>query len=78
MATLTIRNLPEDTVELLKQRAKERHHSMEQEVRLILLSTTQGRSETLARIKKRWKEIPKVNKHDVDSWIDEGRSRGTR
>ena len=36
MATLTIRNVPENVVELLKVRAKNNGHSMEQEVRELI------------------------------------------
>lgn len=73
MATLTIRNLPEDTVERLKRVAAVHGHSMEQEVRTLIESRYAPRRAVLSRIRGRWSCLPKVSAEDVESWIDEER-----
>lgn len=75
MATLTIRNLPERTVDRLKKRAQAHHRSMEQEVREILEMNLRERSDALERIEARWERLPAPAKADVDQWLAESRSR---
>jgi plasmid stability protein len=51
MAQLMVRNLPDDLVRALKQRAARRNHSAEQEHREILKAVLQGpRRKTLADV----------------------------
>ena len=74
MATLTIRNLPDETVERLKSIAKVHGRSMEQELRTLIESRYAPREAVLARIRGRWSSLPSVSDADVEDWINEGRS----
>jgi antitoxin FitA len=73
MATLTIRNVPDEVVERLKKAASIQGRSMEQEVRLLLESRYRNREAVLRRIEERWKDLPKASPEEVESWIREGR-----
>lgn len=75
MPTLTIRNLPETTIQRLKQRARSHHRSMEQEVRDILEQNLRDRTDALERIEARWAETPAPMRKEVDQWLAEARSR---
>ena len=75
MATLTIRNLPERTVDRLKKRAQAHHRSMEQEVRELLEMKLRERSDALERIEVRWERLTAPAKADVDQWLAESRTR---
>jgi plasmid stability protein len=73
MATLTIRNLPDELVERLKQSAARRSHSMEQEVRELIEARYAPRIDVLARIEERWQRLPKASAEEIRSWVREGR-----
>ena len=73
MATLTIRNLPDDLVERLKASAKASGHSMEQEVRELLEARYADKRATLEQIRERWKNLPNVDRDQMDDWRNEGR-----
>jgi len=73
MPTITIRNLPDDLVERIKSRSKNNGHSMEQELRELLMNTYEPKSEILKRIEERWSRLPKVSKEEIDSWRNVGR-----
>jgi len=73
MATLTIRNVPEDVVERIKNAAAHQGRSMEQEVRLVLESRYRSKGDILRRIEERWQELPKASPEEVEAWIREGR-----
>lgn len=73
MATLTIRNVPEDVVERLKNTAAHNGRSMEQEVRLVLESRYRSKEDILRRVEERWQELPKASPEEVEAWIREGR-----
>ena len=73
MPTITIRNLPDDVVERIKLRAKNKGRSMEQELRELLVSHYETREDILRRIEERWAELPKTTKEEIDSWQDVGR-----
>jgi hypothetical protein len=75
VATLTIRNVPDDVVERLKARAKNKGHSMEQEVRELLSEQYLRRLAVLDEIKESWKTMPPTPREEIDSWIREGRGR---
>ncbi len=45
MASITIRNLDDDVKTRLRVRAAEHHHSMEEEVRIILCNAVNGRQD---------------------------------
>ncbi|WP_263078321.1 stabilization protein [Endozoicomonas sp. Mp262] len=53
MATLTIRNLPDELVERLKLKASAAGRSMEQEVRELLEASYPEKQDTLDRIRHR-------------------------
>ncbi|MDD5306421.1 MAG: hypothetical protein PHU25_03790 [Deltaproteobacteria bacterium] len=69
MATLTIRNLPEDLVTRLKRTAARRERSMEQEVRELLFERYATRRALIARIRQRWSELPPSEANEVDAWL---------
>ena len=73
MATLTIRNLSKELVERLKEVAKRRGKSMEQEVRELLESRYKSRAEILERVEKRWEELDAPQASEVESWLEVGR-----
>lgn len=73
MATLTIRNLPDDTIERLKEVAEARGVSMEQEVRDLLEQRYAPRAEVAGRIRARWERLPKTAAADVKAWREQGR-----
>ena len=73
MATLTIRNLPDELIERLKASAKAGNRSMEQEVRELLEARYQQKSDLIKAIKSSWKELPETSAKDMDSWRYEGR-----
>lgn len=75
MATLTIRNLPDDITAQLKRLAEEHQCSMEQEVRNILQEKVASRSELLDRLASRAKRLPAPKATEVADWIAAGRSR---
>lgn len=73
MATLTIRNLPDDTIDRLKEVAEARGVSMEQEVRDLLEERYAPRAEVVRRIRDRWDRLPRTSASEVRSWRDHGR-----
>lgn len=74
MATLTIRNLPEDVVTLLKEQARRNGRSMEQEAREILGRRLVARNDVLAEMRAKWAEMnPTPSASEVDNWIEASR-----
>lgn len=76
MATLTIRNVPADVVQRVKEKAARHGRSMEQELRLHLEQAYRRREETLQRIEERWQQLPdsaKASPDEIEAWIREGR-----
>ena len=73
MATLTIRHVPEAVVERLKDAAKRKGHSMEQEVRELLAMRYATRPEIMARIRHRWHTLPPTSEAEVCAWRQTGR-----
>ena len=73
MATITIRNLPDDVVARIKIKAKNNGKSMEQELRDLLVRNYKTREDILKRIEERWAKLPKATKEEIDSWQDVGR-----
>ena len=69
MATLTIRNVPEDVVARLKKVAANKGLSMEQELRELLKTRYPSRAEVLDRVRENWKTLPPVSAEEVDKWI---------
>lgn len=73
MATLTIRNLPEDLLERLKDVSRRKGRSMEQEVRDLLEARYPPRSVVLAEIRQSWQSLPPVSREEADAWRETGR-----
>ena len=73
MATLTIRHVPEAIIERLKDTARRKGHSMEQEVRELLAMRYAARAEITARIRQRWDTLPSTSEADVRAWRQTGR-----
>ena len=61
MATLTIRNLPDELVERLKLKARAANRSMEQEIRELLEASYPKKQDTIDRIRNRWKQLPETH-----------------
>lgn len=78
MANLTVRQVPDELVERLKDAARRNGRSMEQELRALLQERFGSRAEVLARIRHRWKELPDVTQTEADEWIRQARSRQSR
>lgn len=73
MATITVRNVPDQVVERIKRASEAEGRSMEAEVRDLLSRRYGDRRELLRRAEKRWQELPKATAEQIDPWIDEGR-----
>ncbi|MFM6122126.1 MAG: FitA-like ribbon-helix-helix domain-containing protein [Sphaerospermopsis kisseleviana] len=73
MATITIRNIPDELVERIKHLAGQKGVSMEQEVRDLLQKRYGQRDEVLTRIRQRVEVLPMEAENRVQSWKSEGR-----
>ncbi len=74
MATLTIRNVPANTVKTLKSLARSNHRSMEQEVREILQGFIAERRSVLEQIEQSWTDqTRRPTAKEIDGWIAAGR-----
>ena len=73
MATITIPNLPDELVEQIKQIAKQKGISMEQEIRSLLQSRYVQRRDVIARICQRNKTLPSQPLAEIKSWREKGR-----
>ena len=73
MRTLTIRKLPEDVIDRLKAVARLKAHSMAQEFLELLETKFATRSAVGARIRERWKDLPKATPKQVKTWRQTGR-----
>ena len=79
MAQVLVRNLPDDVVAHLKARAARARHSLEQELRHILIEAArQGREEVLADMDRIRAMTPNVAQTDSAELIREDRDRGWR
>ncbi|HYO12370.1 MAG TPA: hypothetical protein VE685_04140 [Thermoanaerobaculia bacterium] len=76
MATVTIRDVPDDVIQRLKSDAERRGRSLEEELRSLIESqyrTREEKKEALARIRERWKDLPETTPEEVKAWIKQGR-----
>lgn len=73
MATLTIRNVPEELVERIKRLAEQKGISMEQEVRDLLQSRYVQRGVTIERIRQRSETLPVQSANQLQEWKEQGR-----
>jgi antitoxin FitA len=79
MAQVLVRNLPDDVVARLKARAALARHSLEQELRQILIEAARpGRDEILADIDRIRAMTPNVPQTDSAELIREDRDLGWR
>lgn len=79
MAQVLVRNLPDDVVARLKARAARARHSLEQELRLILIDAARaGREEVLADMDRIRAMTPNVPQTDSAELIREDRDLGWR
>jgi antitoxin FitA len=79
MAQVLVRNLPDDVVARLKARAARPRHSLEQELRLILIDAARaGREEVLADMDRIRAMTPNVPQTDSAELIREDRDLGWR
>jgi hypothetical protein len=76
MASLTIRNLPNEVVARLKEVAAKRERSMEQEVRELLLERYTSKKQVLGRVREDWAKLPKSTAKEVEGWLRQSRKRG--
>ncbi|MGH6919504.1 MAG: FitA-like ribbon-helix-helix domain-containing protein [Geminicoccaceae bacterium] len=79
MAQVRVCNLPDDVVARLKARAARARHSLEQELRNILIDAARpGRDEVLADMDRIRAMTPKVAQADSAELIREDRDLGWR
>ena len=79
MAQVLVRKLPDDVVARLKARAARARHSLEQELRLILIDAARaGREEILADMDRIRAMTPNVPQTDSAELIREDRDLGWR
>ena len=76
MATITVRNIPDEVIEMIKSRARRNKRSMEQEVRSILTEITSDRSQAMKRIEMlRRKQKHPISKEEIDKWLRSARRK---
>ena len=73
MPTLTIRNLPKDLVERLRETAARHGHSMKQEVRVLLQTRYMEKSELLDQIRSHWDDFKAPTAREATRWRQKGR-----
>ncbi len=70
MATITVRNIPEEVITMIKNRARRNKRSMEQEVRTILSEVVLDRERAMKRIESLWQQQKRpISKEEVDAWL---------
>ena len=70
MATITVRNIPEEVITLIKNRARRNKRSMEQEIRTILSEVVLDRERATKRIESLWQQQKRpISKEEVDAWL---------
>ena len=74
MATLTIKDIPDELVERIKLKAKASNRSMEQEVLELLEASYPNKDDTIGRIRSRWEGLPKTHQEEMSSWRNKSRS----
>jgi plasmid stability protein len=71
-----VRNIPDEVVEMVKNRARGNRRSMEQEVRSIPSNAVHDREAAMKRIKALWnKQNKPISKEEVDAWLKHARYR---
>jgi plasmid stability protein len=76
MATITVRNLSDEVIEMIKDRARRNKRSMEQEVRSILSAVVYDRERAMQRIQALWRKQKRpIPREEVDTWLRRARRR---
>ncbi len=71
MATLTVRNLPDEVIQRLKEIAAQNRRSMEQEVRSLLESVSLDRISACRRIEQAWADQSRTTTaEEVERWVE--------
>lgn len=73
MATITVRNVPDELVDRIKLLAAQKGISMEQEIRDLLQDRYVQRSAVIERIRRRWETLPPQSASQLQGWKDQGR-----
>ena len=74
MATITVRNIPDEVIVMIKNRARRNRRSMEQEVRSILSGVVHDRERAMNRIVSLWtKQKKPVSREEIDEWLRRAR-----
>lgn len=73
MATITVRNVPDELVERIKRLAEQKGISMEQEVRDLLQSRYVQRDAMIKRIRQRCETLPVQEASQLQDWKEQGR-----
>ena len=76
MATITVRNIPDEVIEMIKSRAKRNRRSMEQEIRSILSGVVHDRERARKRVESlRRKQNRPILREEIDEWLKRARNR---
>ena len=76
MATITVRNIPDGLIEMIKNRARRNRRSMEQEVRSILSGVVHDRERAMKRIESLWRRQKRpIPREEIDAWLRRARNR---
>lgn len=73
MATLTIRDVPDELVDRIKLFAERKGISIEQEIRDLLQSRYVQRGVVIDRIRRRWNTLPVQPANKLQDWKEQGR-----
>ena len=76
MATITVRNIPDEVIKMIKNRARRNRRSMEQEVRSILSGVVHDRERAMKRIESLWRRQNRpIPREEIDAWLRRARNR---
>ena len=73
MATIRIRNVPDQLVDRIKRLAEQKGVSREQEIRDLLQSRYVQRGAAIDRIGRRWDTLPVQTASQLQDWKEQGR-----
>lgn len=73
MPTLTVRNVPESALKVLKRTSALKGCSMEQELRDLISQRYVDKKIVLKEIKNSWKGLPKVSASQIKTWREQRR-----
>ena len=76
MSTLTVKNVPEEMLVLLRDRAKRHHHSLQGELMIILEEAIAPTKLSLDQVRRRVGELGISIGDDSTRWIRELRDAG--